>query len=344
MGLQNDLLLRVAAMEQVERPPVWLMRQAGRILPEYRALREKVQGFKNLVENPELVCEVTLQPVRALGVDAAILFSDILVIPEAMGLPYQMVESKGPWFEQTIDTPEDIDRLHIADPAVSLAFVTEGIRLINRELNGSIPLIGFAGAPWTIFAYMVEGKGSKTFSKARTFLYRHPEASHRLLGMITDSTIAYLQAQVRAGVHIVQLFDSWAGILSPQQYAIFSMPYISRICDAIQEVPKTVFPKGAFFARKALAEVNCQVIGLDWNMDIAESRALIGDRKALQGNLDPCILFAEGSVVEQETLHMLRTFGRHHIANLGHGVYPDTPLDNVRRFVDTVQNFAYNRP
>ncbi len=341
MALKNDLLLRVAAKETVDRPPVWLMRQAGRILPEYRALREKVNGFKNLVEDPALVCEVTLQPVHALGVDAAILFSDILVIPEAMGLPYQMVESKGPWFENTIDTPADIARLHIANPQQELDFVLKGVQLIKRELNDAIPLIGFAGAPWTIFAYMVEGKGSKTFSKARTFLYQHPQAAHELLSMITDSTIAYLKAQVAAGVNLVQVFDSWAGILSPQQYAVFSLPYLSRICDAIPEVPKTIFAKGAFFARAALAELNCQVIGLDWNMDIAESKHLIAGRKALQGNLDPCVLFANPNTVRQETLHMLQAFGQHHIANLGHGVYPDTPLDNVKLFVDTVKNFAY---
>lgn len=341
MQLQNDLLLRAAAGQRTERPPVWLMRQAGRILPEYRALREKVNGFKNLVENPELVCEVTLQPVRALGVDAAILFSDILVIPEAMGLPYQMVESKGPWFEQTIDTPDDIKKLRIADPEASLRFVTDGVKLINQELAGKVPLIGFAGAPWTIFSYMVEGKGSKTFSKARSFLIQHPEAAHQLLSMITDSTIAYLKAQIAAGVHIVQLFDSWAGILSPQQYAVFSMPYISRICDAINTVPKIVFAKGAFFARHGLSELNCQVIGLDWNMDIAESKQLTGNRKVLQGNLDPCILFGDKETVKKETIQMLDAFGGHHIANLGHGVYPDTPLDNVKCFVDTVKAYRY---
>jgi uroporphyrinogen decarboxylase len=339
--IKNDLLLRVARKEQVERPPVWLMRQAGRILPEYRALREQVNGFKNLVENPELVCEVTLQPVRALGVDAAILFSDILVIPEAMGLPYQMVESKGPWFEKTIDTPADIDLLRCANPEQDLKFVTDGVVLIKRELNNSIPLIGFAGAPWTIFSYMIEGKGSKTFSKARTFLYQHPEASHRLLQLITDSTILYLKAQIAAGVNLVQLFDSWAGILSPKQYEIFSMPYIKQICDAITEVPKTVFAKGAFFARAALADINCDVIGLDWNMSIEESKALVGNKKAFQGNLDPCILFADKNTVIAETKQMLDAFGPNLIANLGHGVYPDTPLDNVKTFVQTVQAYRY---
>ena len=238
--LTNDLILRAAKGEHVERIPVWLMRQAGRILPEYRAVRSSVNGFKELVKNPELICEVTIQPVDILGVDAAIIFSDILVIPEAMGLPYQMVESKGPWFEQTIDTPADINRLHLANPGADLTFVTDGISLIKKELNNEIPLIGFAGAPWTIFSYMIEGKGSKTFSKARTFLYQQPEASHKLLQLITDSTIVYLKAQIAAGVNLLQLFDSWAGILSPKQYEQFSMPYIKQICDAITDVYYTV--------------------------------------------------------------------------------------------------------
>jgi len=341
MKLENDLLLRTANKEKVERPPVWLMRQAGRILPEYRALREKVKGFKNLVENPELVCEVTLQPVKALGVDAAILFSDILVIPEAMGLPYQMVESKGPWFENTIDIPEDILKLKIAEPGQDLKFVTDGIVLLKNELNSKIPLIGFAGAPWTIFSYMIEGKGSKTFSKARTFLYQHPQASHQLLEMITESTIKYLQAQINAGVNIIQVFDSWGGILSPHQYNTFSLPYIEKICNAVHGVPKIVFAKGAFFARKALADINCDVIGLDWNMDISESKSIIGNKKVLQGNLDPCVLFADSTEVKRATNEMLQLFGSHHIANLGHGVYPDTPLDNVKCFVDTVKAYTY---
>lgn len=341
MKIKNDLLLRTAKGEKVERAPVWMMRQAGRILPEYRALREKVNGFKNLVENPALVAEVTLQPVRALGVDAAILFSDILVVPEAMGLPYQMIEARGPWFENTVDRPEDISKLKIAEPENTLQFVGEGIKIIKDQLQNEIPLIGFAGAPWTIFAYMVEGRGSKTFSKARTFLYRHPEAAHELLHLITASTIRYLKMQINSGVDIIQLFDSWAGILSPEQYKEFSLKYISAICNAIDEVPKIVFPKGAFFSRKEFGRLNCEVIGLDWNMDIDESKELIGAGKILQGNLDPCLLFADLDTIRKETTKMLETFNGHHIANLGHGVYPDTPLDGVKCFVETVKGFRY---
>lgn len=336
----NDLLLRTAGGLETERAPVWMMRQAGRILPEYRALREKVNGFKALVEDPELVCEVTLQPVRALGVDAAILFSDILVIPEAMGLPYQMIESRGPYFENTIQSEAAINALKIAT-ADDLYFVMDGIRRIKKELNDSLPLIGFAGAPWTLLAYMVEGHGSKTFSKAKSFLYRQPEAAHALLEKVTTSTINYLQGQINNGVNIVQLFDSWAGILSPQQYAEFSLPYIKKICVAINDVPKIVFAKGAYFALEQLGELRCEVIGLDWNMDIQNARQLTGGTKILQGNADPCLLYADTNVIKKETLKMLRQFNGRHIANLGHGVYPDTPLDGVKCFIDTVKNFRY---
>jgi uroporphyrinogen decarboxylase len=341
MTLQNDLLLRAARGERVERTPVWLMRQAGRILPEYRAVRAKLGGFKELVETPEFACEVTIQPVDLLGVDAAIIFSDILVIPEAMGLPYQMVEAQGPYFENTVSTQSDIDRLKIADGNADLHYVIDAIRLTKKELNGRVPLIGFAGAPWTILSYMVEGRGSKTFSRAKKFLYSQPKESHALLEKITESTISYLKAQIAAGADIVQLFDSWAGVLSPGQYREFAIPYISRICDAITEVPVTVFAKGAFFARKDLAELSCQVIGLDWNMGIAESREMVGN-KTLQGNMDPCLLYSDYGTIRKETVKMLKEFGPHrHIANLGHGVYPDVPADNVRCFIDTVKEFRF---
>lgn len=341
MKLQNDLILKAAAGEDVERTPVWLMRQAGRILPQYRAVREKVKDFKQLVQHPELACEVTIQPVDILGVDAAIIFSDILVVPEAMGLPYQMAEHKGPYFEKTIQTIADINRLRIAE-AGDLQYVSKAIKLTKDNLNGRVPLIGFAGAPWTILAYMVEGHGSKTFSKARKFLYAEPKAAHQLLQNITDSTIAYLKAQIAAGADLVQLFDSWAGILSPAQYMIFGLPYISRICDAIDNAPVTVFAKGAFFARKELGKLKCKVVGLDWNMEIEESRKLLGNDKTLQGNLDPCLLYADIDTIKSETIKMLKAFGqKRHIANLGHGVYPDTPLDNVKCFVDTVKEFRF---
>jgi uroporphyrinogen decarboxylase len=340
--LKNDLLLRVAKGEKAERTPIWLMRQAGRILPEYRAVREKLSGFKELATTPALAAEVTIQPVDILGVDAAIIFSDILVVPEAMGLIYEMYETKGPVFPKVISTEKDITALKIKEAAEDLEYVYEAIRITKKELNGRVPLIGFAGAPWTILAYMIEGSGSKTFSKAKKFLYSEPALAHLLLQKITDTTILYLKEQIRNGVDIVQLFDSWAGILTPETYNEFSMNYISQICNAIEEVPVTVFAKGAFFARKEMGKLNCRTIGLDWNMGIKESRALIGADKTLQGNLDPCILYASKEEIKKHTNYMLQQFGpEKHIANLGHGVYPDTSVDKVKCFIEAVKEYSF---
>lgn len=354
--IKNDLILRAARGEKVERTPVWLMRQAGRVLPEYRKVREKEKNFVSFVKNPELAAEVTIQPVDLLGVDAAIIFSDILVIPEAMGLPYKMIEAKGPLFEKTIQTKKDIEQLRIAE-GDDLTYVIDAIKISKKGLNGKVPLIGFAGAPWTIFAYMIEGSGSKTFSKAKKMLYTDPELSHSLLQKITDSTINYLKAQTAAGADLIQLFDSWAGILSPGYYNEFSLKYISQICDSLatspsgsrpyqggdkEGVPKIVFAKDAHFARKEMSKLNCEVIGLDWTMDITESRNLIGNNKTLQGNADPCLLYADFSTIKKETQKMLCTFGAaRHIANLGHGLYPDIEKDNVKCFVDTVKEFRF---
>jgi uroporphyrinogen decarboxylase len=340
MSLQNDLILRAARGEKTERYPVWLMRQAGRILPEYRAVREKLKDFKELVETPERAAEVTIQPVDILGVDAAIIFSDILVVPEAMGYTYQMLEQKGPWFEKTLRTSDDLKDLHVPDVHDSLSYVMEAIRITKKELNGRVPLIGFAGAPFTILSYIIEGQGSKTFSKARKLLYTNPELCHQALQRITDTTIAYLKAQIAAGADMVQLFDSWAGFPSPEQYKVFGVPYIKQICEAVTEVPVTVFAKGAFFARHDLAQIPCRTIGLDWNMDIAESRAIIGPDKTIQGNLDPCVLYAEDAVIRRETEKMLQSFANgRHIANLGHGVYPDTNPEKVKVFIETVKAY-----
>ena len=340
MDLKNDLLLRAARGEHTERVPVWLMRQAGRILPEYRAVRARVSGFIELATTPELAAEVTLQPVDLLGVDAAIIFSDILVVPEAMGLPYEMLESRGPVFPRTVRSMADVQALKVADAESDLGYVLEAIRLVKKELAGRVPLIGFAGAPFTILCYMLEGKGSKTFSVAKKALYTDPELAHALLQKITDSTIGYLKAQAANGADLVQVFDSWAGILSPEQYRIFSLPYIAQICEAIPEVPVTVFAKGAFFARHEMNALNCAVVGLDWNMDIAESRLLMPD-KTLQGNLDPCVLYASFDEIRRQTRRMLEQFGpQRYIANLGHGVYPDTDPDKVRCFIDTVKEYS----
>jgi len=338
--LENDLLLRAAKGEKVERTPVWLMRQAGRILKEYREVRASVSGFKELVQTPELAAEVTIQPVDLLGVDAAIIFSDILEIPQAMGLPYEMIEKKGPFFPNVIRSKSDLDKIHVAD-VNDLKYVTDAIEITKKELGGRVPLIGFAGAPWTIFCYMIEGQGSKTFSEARKMLVKEPALSNDLLEKITQSTIAYLKAQIAAGANIVQVFDSWAGILSPDLYREFGLKYISQICDAINEVPVTVFSKGAYFVRKDMKDLNCETIGLDWNMHARASRKLIGEDKTLQGNLDPAILYGSDEYVVQKTKEMLDTFqGKRHIANLGHGVYPDTDPEKVKTFINTVKNYS----
>ena len=339
--LKNDLLLRAARGEKTERTPVWLMRQAGRVLPEYRKVREKAKDFISFVKNPELAAEVTIQPVDILGVDAAIIFSDILVIPEAMGLPYKMIEAKGPLFEKTVQTKKDIKQLRIAE-GEDLNYVTDAIRIVKKELNGRVPLIGFCGAPWTILAYMIEGSGSKTFSKAKKFLYTESVLAHSLLEKITKSSINYLKAQIKEGADIIQIFDSWAGILSPEMYSEFSLKYISEICNSISEVPKIVFSKDAHFARKNFSKLNCEAVGLDWTMDISESRKLIGENKTLQGNADPCLLYGDLPTIKKETEKMLRAFGStRHIANLGHGLYPDIEKDKVKFFVDTVKQFRF---
>lgn len=342
MKLKNDLLLRVLKGEKVERPPVWLMRQAGRILPQYRAIRSGVKDFPTLVSRPDLAAEVTIQPVDELGVDAAILFSDILVIPEAMGLPYKMVEKKGPFFPKTIQTSDDLENLNCgSEAAQQLEYVYEALRQTKSGLEGRVPLIGFSGAPWTLFAYMIEGSGSKTFSRAKKMLYKNPDLSHRLLQKITDTIIAYLSLKVKYGADVLQIFDSWAGILSPEHYKTFSLPYIQQICDAIPNAPLIVFAKGAWFAIEDVARLNTTAMGLDWNMDPQKIRELAGSEKVFQGNLDPCYLYADQSTIKRGTIDMLKKFGGKHIANLGHGVYPDTPLDNVKCFVETVQSFRY---
>ncbi len=336
---QNDLILRAAKGEQVERVPVWLMRQAGRILPEYKAVRAKAKNFIEFVKTPEMAAEVTIQPVDILGVDAAIIFSDILVIPEAMGLPYQMIEAKGPFFEKTIKTQSDIDALHIAD-GDDLDYVMKAIELTKKGLNNRVPLIGFAGAPWTIMAYMVEGSGSKTFSQAKKLMYQEPALAHQLLEKITQSTINYLKAQIAAGADMIQIFDSWAGVLGNDQYTAFSLQYISKICDAISPlVPVTIFAKDAHFALANMSKLNCNTIGLDWTINPQDARIIVGSGKTLQGNADPCLLYADEKTIELEAKKMVNAFGKHrYIANLGHGLYPDLDKNKVKFFIDCVKS------
>jgi len=338
----NDLLLRVANSQPVERPPVWMMRQAGRYLPQYRAVRSQAGSFREMIAHPEFAAEVTLQPVDLMGVDAAIIFSDILVLPEAMGLPYIMEENRGPVFPEIISASHDLKKIHLPKINSNLQDTLEAIRITQEKLHNRVPLIGFAGAPWTIFAYMTEGKGSKTFSRAKAHLYQDKKFAHELLNRITEATIFYLQQQIEAGVQIIQLFDSWAGLLSRDAWLEFSLPYIEKICTHIQTVPKIIFAKGAFFALKELGQCDAQVIGLDWNMNPLEARNQIPG-KALQGNLDPCVLYGSPEEIKTQTLNMVSQFepGKH-IANLGHGIYPDIIPEHAKVFIDTVKNFRYS--
>ncbi len=342
MNLKNDLILRAARGERVERIPVWVMRQAGRILSEYRATRSRAGSFKNLLMNSDLACEVTIQPVDILGVDAAILFSDILVIPEAMGLPYRMDEGKGPSFDNTIKTESDLAKLSNYAIIENLGYVFETIGKIKKELNSRVPLIGFAGAPWTIFCYMVEGRGSKTFSASRAMLSQNPELAHALLTRITDATIIYLKEQIKTGCDMVQLFDSWAGILNRNTYNTFALPYIQKICESVKEVPMTVFAKGAFFSMHELGALPCRTIGLDWHTEPQMAREWIGEEKTLQGNLDPAILYGSHDFIRSETKKMIQSFGpNRYIANLGHGVYPDIDHLKLRTFIQTIQEHQF---
>lgn len=336
--MNNDLLLRTLRGEQTERPPVWMMRQAGRYLPEYMVLREKY-GFFERCQTPELACEITLQPVDIIGVDAAILFSDILVVPQAMGLEVQLIESKGPVLPDPIKTANDLLRVRVPDVNETLHYVFDAISLIKKELNNRVPLIGFAGAPWTLLCYMVQGKGSKTFDEAKAFCYTQPQLAHQLLQMITDTTIAYLKGQVKAGADTVQLFDSWGGLLGPKDFEDISLRYIKQIVAALKdEVPVIIFAKGAWHSLSAMAATGAAGLGIDWCIDAATARLFAGNDVTLQGNFDPAKLLSPVPVIKKEVKQMLHDFGnKRYIANLGHGILPNVPVDHARAFVDTVK-------
>jgi len=336
--LKNDLLLRVLRKEKVERPPVWMMRQAGRYLPDYIKLRNQYDFFTR-VQTPELATQITLQPVDQVGVDAAIIFSDILVIPQAMGLEVLMEEGKGPLLPHTIKTAADIEALSTEGVEEKLSYVMGALSLTKKELNGRVPLIGFAGAPWTLLCYMVEGKGSKTWDKAKQFAYTQPELAHALLQKITTSTIAYLKAQVQAGADTVQVFDSWAGALSPEDFRTFAQPYLLQIADAVApHAPVILFPKGSWYALEDLSRSSASGIGIDWSLEPATARRLAGDRVALQGNFDPARLLAPIPQIKKWVREMVEGFGtQNYIANLGHGITPNVPVDHARAFVDAVR-------
>lgn len=320
------------------RRPIWLMRQAGRYLPDYIKLRDKYDFFTR-VQTPELATQITLQPIDQVGVDAAIIFSDILVIPQAMGLEVLMEEGKGPSLPKTIRTQADIDALSTDGAEEKLKYVTDALSLTKQELNGRVPLIGFAGAPWTLLCYMVEGRGSKTWDKAKQFAYTEPELAHSLLQKITDITISYLKAQIKAGADTVQVFDSWAGALSPEDFRNFAQPYLVQIADAIApEAPVILFPKGSWYALEDLSKTSASGIGIDWALEPATARRLAGDRVALQGNFDPAKLLAPIPQIKKWVKEMIEGFGtQNYIANLGHGITPNVPVDHARAFVEAVK-------
>lgn len=342
--LQNDLFLRACKREDVDRTPVWFMRQAGRYLPEYRDIRARAD-FLTLCKTPELAAQVTVLPVDTVGVDAAILFSDILVVPEAMGMELLIAEGKGgPRFPSPIRSSQEIKNLEVPDPFSRLKFVMDAIRVTRLQLNNRVPLIGFSGSPWTLAAYMVEGRGSREFRHAKELIFSSPKDAHALLDKLARSVAAYLNAQIEAGVHAVQIFDTWGGVLGPGEFEEFSLRYIKQVLSLLKKngAQVIVFCKDCGDALENIADSGADVVGLDWKMDIGKAREMVGSYVALQGNLDPCMLFAPPERIEEGVKLILEKFGKGngHIFNLGHGILPDTPLEHVKAFVNAVKTFS----
>lgn len=347
-ALKNDRLLRALLREPVDQTPIWIMRQAGRYLPEYRATREQAGNFLNLCKTPELACEVTLQPLRRFALDAAILFSDILTIPDAMGLGLTIEEGEGPVFANPIRDKATINNLSIPDPETDLVYVMDAVRLIRKELDGSVPLIGFSGSPWTLATYMIEGRGSKEFALAKGLMFEQPKSMHQLLGIVAESVTLYLNAQISAGAQAVMLFDTWGGVLTSRDYHEFSLGYMKQIIQGLNRdsqghvVPIVVFTKGGGQWLEDIADSGCDAVGLDWIVDIGEARKRVGDRVALQGNLDPCILYSDAQRIRKETALILESYGpgSGHVFNLGHGIHPKIDPDKVKVLVDTVHELS----
>lgn len=337
----NDLFLRACCREPVERTPVWMMRQAGRYLPEYRAIRAKVD-FLTLCKTPELAAEVSIEPVDIIGVDACIIFSDILVVPEAMGMKLFVEEGKGgPRFENPIRTRTDINNLAVLDPNRELRYVMDALRLTRKYLNNRVPLIGFAGSPWTLATYMVEGRASKNFRSMKELIYSNPKDAHVLLDKLARTVAAYLSAKIEAGAQAVQIFDTWGGILPPDEFKEFSLRYIEQVIRLLKHngAPTIVFCKDCGHSMEAIADTGCNVVGLDWSIDIAKARMMIGSYAALQGNLDPTMLYASPDRIREGVKKILEKFGKGsgHIFNLGHGILPDTPVEHAKAFVQSVK-------
>ncbi len=346
--LKNDRLLRALLREPVDTTPIWIMRQAGRYLPEYRATRAKAGSFMDLCENPELACEVTLQPLERYDLDAAILFSDILTIPDAMGLGLYFAEGEGPRFKQVMASMADVEKIAVPDPEQELRYVMDAVRTIRRELNGRVPLIGFSGSPWTLATYMVEGGSSKDFGKVKGMLYENPRAMHLLLEKLADSVTSYLNAQIAAGAQAVMIFDTWGGSLSPQAYQAFSLDYMKRIVDGLQreaegrKVPVTLFTKGGGQWLDVMAETGCDALGVDWTTNLDDARKRVADKVALQGNMDPCVLYASPDVIRKQANNVIEAYGDGpgHVFNLGHGIHQHIDPDKVKVLVDAVHELG----
>jgi uroporphyrinogen decarboxylase len=344
----NDRFLRALARKPVDRTPVWIMRQAGRYLPEYRATRARAGSFVNLCKTPELACEVTLQPLARYPLDAAILFSDILTIPDAMGLGLSVEEKVGPRFARTVRTREDIARLGVPDPETDLRYVMDAVRLIRRKLNGRVPLIGFAGSPWTLACYMIDGEGSSSFARAKALALDDPATMHKLLDVVARSVAAYLAAQAAAGAQALMVFDTWGGLLAPDMFREFSLRYLAQIAQSLQsnnaakDVPLILFSKGANSHLEALADTGCAALGLDWTIALDEARRRVGHRVALQGNLDPAVLHASPEAIRAEVKRALADFGPHpgHVFNLGHGITPDVDPERLGVLIEAVHEFS----
>lgn len=346
--LKNDRYLRALLRQPVDVTPVWMMRQAGRYLPEYKATRAEAGDFMSLCKNAELACEVTLQPLRRYPLDAAILFSDILTIPDAMGLGLYFETGEGPRFSHPITCRRDVDRLPVPDPEQELGYVMNAVRTIRKNLRGEVPLIGFSGSPWTLATYMVEGGSSKAFTKIKKMMYAEPATLHAMLDKLADSVILYLNAQIRAGAQSVMIFDTWGGVLTGRDYLDFSLYYMQKIVDSLlhenegRRVPVTLFTKGGGQWLEAMAATGCDALGLDWTTDIADARRRVGDRVALQGNMDPSMLYAPAARIEQEVAGILDGFGTGtgHVFNLGHGIHQDVPPEHAGVFVEAVHRLS----
>ena len=346
--LKNDRYLKALLREPVDMTPVWMMRQAGRYLPEYKATRAQAGDFMSLCRNADLACEVTLQPLRRYALDAAILFSDILTIPDAMGLGLSFGAGEGPKFARPIEHKIQVDNLPIPDPEGELQYVMNAVRTIRRELKGEVPLIGFSGSPWTLATYMVEGGSSKAFTKIKKMMYADPQILHALLDKLADSVILYLNAQIKAGAQAVMVFDTWGGVLAHEEYKIFSLQYMQKIVEGLirenegRKVPVTLFTKGGGLWLEAIAETGCDAVGLDWTIDIREAKKRVGHKVALQGNMDPSVLYAPAARIEQEVKNILAGFGEGsgHVFNLGHGIHQDVPTESPKVFVNAIHEFS----